>query len=203
MPIDLTMMYAVHDAVRRDADRMTQDARPAALTAGWPPFKQYLTAHHAAEDASLWPVLRLRTAASDDARRTAALLDAMTAEHGDLDSAMAVVDNALAAGDHSTAHRAVRDLAPLVRAHLDHEERDVLPLLGEVLTEKEWAAFGKEQREGLGPGGPGDFLPWLLDDVSDERRRQVLGALPQPVRLLFTTVWAPRYRRTRHNPSAQ
>ena len=60
---DMTMMYATHDALRRDLDQIARvTARPqddpryilrAAL--GWELFKSYLVRHHTAEDDPLWP----------------------------------------------------------------------------------------------------------------------------------------------------
>ncbi|MFD0267824.1 hemerythrin domain-containing protein [Streptomyces sp. NPDC127106] len=64
--IDLTVMYAMHGAVRRELaqlDRVTTAAdrdpvRVRATAAGWTLFEQALSAHHAAEDDALWPPLR-------------------------------------------------------------------------------------------------------------------------------------------------
>ena len=81
---DVTMMYAVHDALRRELDRIARvtartddDPKQVLRTAaGWEMFKSYLHVHHTTEDELLWPPLR--KSLSEDSHATA-LLDAMEA----------------------------------------------------------------------------------------------------------------------------
>ena len=42
----------------------------------------------------------------------------------------------------------------------------------------------------------GTTVPWALTGASPGAREQVLSQLPAPARLLYRTVWLPRYART-------
>jgi hypothetical protein len=98
---DMTMMYAVHDALRRELDRIARvtartddDPKHVLRTAaGWGMFKSYLHVHHTTEDELFWPPLR--KSPPEDSHATA-LLDAMEAEHGAIDPFLAAIDAALA-----------------------------------------------------------------------------------------------------------
>ncbi|MBF6330920.1 hemerythrin domain-containing protein [Nocardia transvalensis] len=186
--LDLTMMYAAHDAFRRDVRRMSSTTDPAVLCDRWRTFSEYLTVHHTAEDEVLWPVLRAKVIDGAELE----LLDAMEEEHAALDPIMTAITEAVGAQRLSEAHALLKDLEPVLCAHLDHEERAALPLIEQVLTPDEWATFGKAQRRQVGAA---TFLPWLLDAAAEPRRHAVLGVLPPPVRLLYRLVWNPRYQR--------
>lgn len=196
--IDLTLMYATHDAFRRDLDRLSPVAATGeigsreALRAGWDDFRRFLTVHHVAEDAVLWPTLRAKLS---ERPQDLWLLDDMEAEHAELDPLLEAVDTAIAVGDPVALRRHGDVLAGGLTAHLDHEETDALPLIRETLTDAEWAGFGAEQRRRLGLSGAAAYFPWLLDGVPDDRARQVLSILPPPLRLIHHALWAPRHRR--------
>ncbi|GAA3309021.1 hypothetical protein GCM10020295_72550 [Streptomyces cinereospinus] len=63
---DMTMMFMIHDALRRELERMAritaradEDPRHVLRTAvGWELFKKFLTIHHTAEDVTVWPVMQ-------------------------------------------------------------------------------------------------------------------------------------------------
>ena len=74
---DMTMMYAMHDALRRDLGALAKAAaRRTPLAAGWELFKKALRTHHVAEAEALWPAMRVTLADRPD---DLALLDAMEA----------------------------------------------------------------------------------------------------------------------------
>jgi hypothetical protein len=73
--LDMTMMYAFHDALRRD---LKQVAQMEARSNGWDLFETLLHVHHTAEDDVLWPLVRSAVAGRADDE---ALLDEMAAEH--------------------------------------------------------------------------------------------------------------------------
>jgi hypothetical protein len=190
--IDVSFMYAVHDAFQRDLDRLiamadSGDVPGDPLRAGWDRFSTFLHVHHTAEDTHLWPVLRERVADT-------AVLDQMEAEHTSLDGLLDGVATALTGPARTLAARAA-ELAHGLTAHCEHEEELALPLVQERLTQAEWNAFGNEQRRRLGMGGAASFFPWLLDGAEDDTRRKILGIVPPPVRLLYRAVWQPRYKR--------
>lgn len=195
--LDFTMMYAVHDAFRRDlallvtaADDRTGNLR--AFREGWTAFKYYLNIHHTAEDGVLWPPLRGRIGADPE---QSALLDAMEAEHAVLDPMMDAIDAQLASGDTSRLREETEELCKALMAHLDHEEVEGLPLVRSALTTQEWEAFGEEQRRRVGTKGAASFFPWLLDGAPASTEQKVLGLVPPPIRFLYRKQWRPRYQK--------
>jgi iron-sulfur cluster repair protein YtfE (RIC family) len=193
--LDFTMMYATHDAFRRDlshlvpaADSRTGDLR--AFREGWSMFKYYLTIHHTAEDKSLWPPIRRQV--GSDAERLA-LLDAMEAEHAVLDPLMASVDAMLSSGGTAKLRETMEELAAALTAHLENEEVAGLPLVDAVLSEKEWDVFGEEQRAAVGTKGAAHFFPWVLDGATPGMEEKVLALVPPPIRFLYRKQWRPKY----------
>ena len=151
---DLTIMLAAHGALRRDLERLARAAEfanlpdpggRASVRAGWETFKRQLHLHHTAEDTVVWQALRQRLSGSDDAQ---SVLDAMEAEHQQIDPLLAAVDDAFAraGGGGRGDARAISDvtdaLTTSITGHLAHEERDGLPLIGVALTAAEWRGVG-------------------------------------------------------------
>ncbi|MEV6886936.1 hemerythrin domain-containing protein [Streptomyces sp. NPDC051135] len=195
-PVDLTMMYAIHRAFRRDL-RLLEAAQyddPAAFRQAWRLFRTYLSIHHLAEDHSLWPVLRTRLAGREEAL---GMLQAMESEHAQLDTAVEKVDAVLGQDDRARElPELMAGVAACLTDHLDHEEAQALPLLESELTGAEWQAFVTEQRNQVGIKGASTFFPWLLDGASEGERRDVLGRVPAPLRLVYRAVWRPKYERS-------
>ncbi|MFJ2398484.1 hemerythrin domain-containing protein [Streptomyces sp. NPDC087843] len=194
--IDLTVMYAAHDAFRRDLERLAKaavdgTAASPGVRAGWDNFKHQLHIHHTAEDSDLWP--RVERGATGRPRDVA-LLAAMEAEHAGLGALLAAVDTALR--DRSAELPAcVHALAAALDDHLTHEEDSALPLVQEVLTPADWGAFTGRIREVQGLRGAAVFVPWLVDGAPAADRARFLGALPPPVRVLNRLFWEAGYRR--------
>ena len=205
---DLTIMLAAHAALRRDLALLAQAAafadlpdpgRRASVQAGWELFKRQLHLHHTAEDAIVWPALRQRLTRSEHAQ---SVLDAMEAEHQQIDPLLAAVDDAFGgAGDgHRADVHALGDaanaLATSLTRHLAHEERDGLPLIGVALTSAEWRRVGFRivRRNGLSAGG--EMFAWLADGAERDQAAAAIGTLPPPARLAYRAIWKPRYART-------
>ena len=207
---DVTMMFVVHNAFRRDLNRMQAAAAQAddpaartALRAGWATFSRYLTVHHTAEDEMLWPPMRTKLLDRTDETD---LLVEMADEHSRLDPVLREIDDNLARGATSRLIALFDELAAVLTGHLDHEEAAALPLVQQTLTSREWKAFGDDQRRRIGINGAGWFFPWLLDDTSRATRNTVLDIGPTPLRLVYRLIWEPRYRRQspwRREPSAR
>jgi DUF438 domain-containing protein len=192
---DVTMMFVVHDALRRDLARMHAAAARAddpaarkALRAGWSTFSRYLTVHHTAEDKMLWPPMQARLG---DNRLLAEMVD----EHSRVDPLVHEIDDSLANKSPSHLVALFGELMAALTKHFEHEEAAALPLVREALTTKEWKAFGNEQRRRIGLTRAGWFFPWLLDDAAPETRDTVLGIVPPPLRLIYRLIWEPWYRR--------
>ncbi|MFI5995561.1 hemerythrin domain-containing protein [Streptomyces sp. NPDC051362] len=197
MSIDLTVMYAAHDAFRRDLERLGKAAADgtadtAGVRAGWANFTRQLHIHHTAEDSDLWPRVERRV---EGRPRDVALLAEMAAEHAELDPRLTAVERALR--DRSAELPClVHALATTLDDHLAHEERSALPLIQEVLNPEDWAAFTGRIRRTQGLRGAAVFVPWIVDGVAPADRATFLGALPPPVRALNRLFWEPGYRRT-------
>jgi Hemerythrin HHE cation binding domain len=205
---DLTIMIAAHDAFRRDLTRLARAATAADLSdpakrqsvaVGWDLFKRELHMHHTAEDEIIWPALRPRLAHCEAAL---SVLDAMEAEHERIDPLLAAVDAAFeqqrAGADGPGADRlaAVVDvLTSTLTGHLAHEERDGLPLIGVALTAAEWrsAGFKIARKNGLSAGG--EMFAWILEGAGGQDAAGTLNQLPPPLRLLYRTVWKPRFEK--------
>jgi hypothetical protein len=156
--IDFSIMYAAHEAFRRDlrmlAEHWDQDR--------WEQFKRQLLIHHQAEDELVWPLMRSRVAGD---AASLAVVDDMEAEHARIDPLLEAAD--------------VPTLTELLNGHLQHEETVALPLIDSVLNRDEWAAFSIALRDRQG-GVPEwrTFFLWLLEDASPQARESVRGVLP-------------------------
>ncbi|MFE6334234.1 hemerythrin domain-containing protein [Streptomyces sp. NPDC057798] len=196
--LDLTVMYAMHDALRRELahlDRMTTgaDRDPAHLpaTVGWTLFKKALRAHHTAEDEALWPVLRGHLAGRP---KDLALLEAMEAEHAAIVPLIAAIDAALAAPEVDPLGLGILTdaLATGLAGHLKHEEDTALPLVRRALTAEQWGRFRQVHAQLLCPDAP-LMLPWLLHGADEQTVAKLLALLPPRIRAAYTTKWAPAY----------
>lgn len=195
--VDFTMMYAAHDAFRRDLERLAAAIEPArtgdpAARAGWATFKNQLHIHHTVEDVALWPPLRQKVAGPAEV----AVLDAMEAEHARIDPLLSGVDASFGSADDAGLAECARALAAALAAHMEHEEDQALPLVEERLGPEGWTAFIKAIRKRQGLRGAAEFIPWILDGAPAETSKRVLDGLPAPARLLYRAVWRPRYART-------
>jgi Hemerythrin HHE cation binding domain len=183
--LDMTMMYAFHDALRRDLEAITQ---MTARSDGWDLFERFLRAHHDAEDDALWPVLR---EALIGQTRDLSLLDEMEAEHAVLGPLLVVIDDALDGG--RSPGEARTELAARLQEHLTHEEEEALPVIDRTLDEEQWMQFGEAAVAAIGPDRMPTLLPWILDGADPERTTAILRDLPQPVQHAYRNEWQPAY----------
>lgn len=199
--LDMTMMFAIHDALRRELERIAritsrvdEDPRHVLSTAvGWELFKKFLTAHHTSEDLTVWPAM-YKALDGRDAQAEIALLDAMEAEHAVIDPLLTDIDAALADRDTGAERLGglVDTLHTDLRAHLDHEEREALALMDLTMSPEEVAGLRRRaeepDRQRCQP-----LPPWLLDDIDAARVATILGKLPPPLRAAYETEWRAAY----------
>jgi hemerythrin-like domain-containing protein len=192
---DVGFMRALHAALRRDLSRLrdaaarldSSAAAPSTVLAGWDAFRTELDNHHTAEDDDLWPVLRREL--SDPGEL--ATVDAMVEEHRHIPAALADVDTALRGGGELVTP--VERLSKVVLDHLEHEEREVLPLIQQHLTRAQWRAFLLTERDRRPARERPGFLTWILDDAGEQDAAAVLAEIPPPARLAYRWVLRSRY----------
>lgn len=201
--LDMTMMYLVHDALRRDlrqieaiARRGGDDPQRILRTAlGWDFFKRFLHVHHTTEDVAIWPVMMEKL---DSRPADLALMEAMEQEHARIDPLLESIDAALADRDHG--HERLSDLIDALRGeltgHLSHEESESLKLIDEVMSEEEWDHFASLHRENIGADGP-RYMPWVLEEGDPARVASLVSKFPPPMRTAYEDVWTPAFAKLR------
>ena len=197
--LDMSMMFAMHDALRRELVQVgriasRRDGHPGMLlraALGWELFKKFLVAHHQSEDDALWPPLHARVAAQSD---RAGLVDALEAEHAVIEPLLTAIDAAAADPDfgYQRFGDIVDELATKLNAHLAHEETDGLALIDVSLTPQEWQHFAQVHAERIAGDAP-TYMPWLLNGASPQMLDAVLGKFPPPLLTAFREQWGPRY----------
>jgi hypothetical protein len=185
-PADVSFMYAMHNAMRRDLARLERaSADLSSARGGWEVFREELEFHHRAEDDDLWPQLRPMIDTQDQR-----VIDEMVAEHARVTPAIEKVARAL--NGQADAEPAVDAFVRLVREHLDHEEALALPIVERCFSDVDWHRYMRTERRKRGSKGT-QFLVWVLDDAAPSDAATVLQELPPPARLVYRSVLKPRY----------
>ena len=197
MPSDPFEMAIVHRAFRSELHNATGlvrrvtagDTSRSAAVGGHIEFMMTaLHPHHLAEDAVVWPRLSARAPS-----RAAEVIRMEDAHRGIADTSGRVRATAARwaeSGDPWLAGQLVRlveELAVRVDEHLDDEKRNVVPLIAEYLSPREWrkclahaSAFVRAHpKRGLALGGI------VLAGESAENRERFLGNVPLPVRTAY------------------
>lgn len=205
---DVTMTHLIHDAIRRDLDRLedglhqlaSMHAGPrrraliGALERTWVDLDHYLGEHYATEDEVLWPLLRRRCPEVGE------LLAELSGEHATIVSLVRDCRSAMARAltsyptfeDATRAADAMGALRGELRAHLEHVADAALPYVVEHLGEQ-WPPFPVRQR---GVAGLTRFLPWVLDDADVVRADWVRDQVAVPVYAVVSGVFLRRRQRT-------
>ncbi|WP_433436978.1 hemerythrin domain-containing protein [Nonomuraea sp. CA-141351] len=205
-PADTTMMGVVHDAYRRDFER----ARHALATPPYPNgprreaiaehvawLMRLLHDHHTGEDNGLWPLVLSRNPDS------AAILEAMDADHARIAPAMETVTAAAAgyAGDDAAPARtellaALDNLCEVVLPHLRREEDEAMPVVSASITAAEWDAWDQEHNIKPKPLMQlGEEAHWVIDGIDPVRYQVVIHLLPAIPRFIVLRGFARKYRR--------
>ncbi|MGX5656820.1 hemerythrin domain-containing protein [Geodermatophilus nigrescens] len=199
-----TMNGLIHNAVRRDLDRLAAALevwpegdrdRAGRLGRAFANLRRELTHHHEGEDAHVWPFLAGTGVARD-------LLAEMEDEHAAMSVALAQTGDALdalartgSAADAVAARSSVGRTREVVGAHLDHEEQELEPLLHGHEGTAEWRAVTGRLRH-RSPADAGSFFAWLTDGISDGDRAALRATVPAPVTGVLARVFGRRYTRT-------
>lgn len=186
-PVDMTMMYVMHRAFRRDLDAfaaatastpVADRASWRALAERWGVFSTALHHHHSGEDAGLWPLLTER---AEGAQRET--LEAMEAEHAEIDPILTacaagftrLADHADEGARAALAVRAAAARESLAR-HLRHEETDAIRIIQEHMTNAEWLALEEEYfAKRFTPRQLFALVPWALHELPAQTRDAIFS----------------------------
>lgn len=197
------MNQVIHGAVRRDLERLVSalgsvsdgdTARARALERACANLSSELTQHHEGEDRWLWPAM-------EKLGVDPALLATMESEHQAMSDALAETGatmQAFAASGSATDAKAAREsmlrTQNVVVQHLDHEERDLEPLLVPHFSTPEWKAVHKKLSR-QPPRVAGPFFAWVTDGMRDEHATYLRSTVPRPVVFVLGRVFGRRYQR--------
>lgn len=208
-PHDLTGMYLMHHAFRRDLARfeaavgatpLADTATWARLSARWQKLATVLRHHHQVEDQAFWPPLLSGVSNPSEL----AVLDAMADEHHELDPGLAACARGFeqlarhGSGDDLLALQ--RDLGALrstLTEHLRHEETEALPLVQAVMTDAQYAAAEEAAATGYPIGLTPFLLPWVAEGVPDDVLRPFLARAGRSTLILLASLRGHHARRER------
>ncbi len=200
-----TDMVLVHKVFRREL-RLLPDLVAAVAPAGsdraarlarhYRDLATALRHHHDAERDLLWRRLAER------APLDPALEEGMRRMHRRHDELIAELDGMLdlwvAAADPDVRDLLVdilTELADAVAEHLDTVESQVLPQVDRYFTGREWLALGLRAASWIPLNRMAWMLGAMLEDATDEERRNLMGKVPGPARLLYKMVGQDQYTR--------
>lgn len=183
-PVDLTSMFVLHQAFRRDLARFRAftdvETPPAGLRHAarrWGLFIEAVTHHHEGEDRGLWPTLEAVAAPEE-----VAVLRQMAAEHESLHDALDACTDAVKALSASGwteervhAHAQFDRLAGVLEAHLAREEEAALAIAQRYLRHEDWLRIEREHfQKGMSPRVLLALVPWVFDALPERVRLAVL-----------------------------
>jgi hemerythrin-like domain-containing protein len=203
-PIEVRDMGIVHRTLRTTFDESAQlireagDAAPeriAFLADHVSLTLDLLHVHHHGEDELLWPVLVQR--APDEAEMVRQVADQHSEVETAVEQARALVEAwrtqpDAAHGDALAA--ALERLTVTLTAHLDDEERLVVPLAAVTMTQDEWNAIGEHARASIPQEQIFLVFGMLLEPLDDDDRNFMLEPMPPEIRQLWTAVGEPGWR---------
>jgi hypothetical protein len=143
----------------------------------------HLLRHHQEEDGFHWPLLAAR---APGAVRLLALLEA---EHTAMDPLVGIArDRGRARPGRSAAMSTLTDL---VLAHLEEEDRSVVPLLAVHITDAEQRGSTARSRAEIPPADEMRVLAMMLAAADDGERSRMLAPLPESVAAAWSHHEAP------------
>jgi hemerythrin-like domain-containing protein len=152
--------------------------------------------HHTTEDDLIWPKLL------DRATLEAPLVKRMEEQHQLIDVSVARVRAAMSAwrsdpnpATSSALADRIGEFLVVLEAHLDEEERVVVPLIDRHLTEAEWQDVGERGFEKFTPAQRWIATGQMVEVATPEEVAMMFGTLPPPVRVLWHLVGKRKYRR--------
>ncbi|WP_156250656.1 hemerythrin domain-containing protein [Pseudactinotalea terrae] len=208
MPCDVSGMIDIHRTFKagfggaatlvtgvREGDAAHADIVAAhihALSAG-------LHSHHEYEDGHFWEPVTQRLPSC------ALHVERMKEQHAAMLVFLNALDAALpawrASGTHADAEPVLQALVGINRClaeHLPDEEKNVVPALEEVMTQKEVDAAGQHGRRAVPKGQAFPFLGAILAAQPDGGETWLRTHMPLPGRLAWRLIGKKQYLANRH-----
>jgi len=198
MPSDSFQMAMIHRTFRTEFGNLSGLIRAVAQgdTKRSTLFGDYLgnmilvlEHHHTAEDEVLWPKFRARTSIG------AIEIERVEREHVHIaeliDKVQSIRPSWTGSADPRLAEQlsdAVEDLSASANEHFDHEERNIVPLIGEYITPKEWKDFIDRGAAYVNPRNVWFALAYagfLLRDATPDEQRRFIAAVPFALRMVL------------------
>jgi hemerythrin-like domain-containing protein len=190
---DVRDYLAIHGGIRRVTRALTlataddlilDDRRANALRSYWEGYATDLHMHHTAEDTVFFPAL------VDRDPSVAPTIARMDAEHTDLDHLIAIGHDAfdmLCAGrDTAGAHAVMVRLEALMTAHLDVEDRELVPRFAELFDQEEYEAMHQRAiRQPTTRKQLAFVVPFIAMWSDAEAWERLWASAPLPMRLLY------------------
>jgi hypothetical protein len=199
----MSMNKVIHGAFRRDLDRFVgalttfkagDTTRAEQLGRAWDNFDRQLTDHHEGEHEIAWPALESVGVSQETIARLDTEHEAMAAALAQAGTAMNALRTTGGQGEAETALSALMHLRDVTVEHLEHEEREIEPVLLAHAEGPEMKEMGKKFAR-VGPAKGGVFFAWVLDGASAEERQALGHTIPGPVLKILTTVFGRSYRK--------
>jgi hemerythrin-like domain-containing protein len=194
---DLTLVTLIHQSLRADAARLAaalaaigpgdRPSRVSAISAFYGQYREQLALHHRHEDKLFFPALAARAGAD------AMHLGELTAQHDELDGALAAVSHRLAAladpagdfaADREAASSALAAMTALLAAHLALEERHALPLFETEMPAGQCKQLEARARKDTTRAQARFLIPWVVAHASTDQRLALFRSAP-PLRLAY------------------
>jgi hemerythrin-like domain-containing protein len=191
--VDLATYHAIHTCLREAGFRLAASAARLdphdhrtvrALTRYWDGYTGEVNDHHTVEDDIFFPALVEKAPMAGD------FLERIHADHHLLDelgdAGSAAITDIAAGGDPARAVDVLGHLATHMAAHLDFEDRDVLPLFPRYFDGEEYGALEEQASKILGISRQALFtVPFIGWFITPEERKHLLGGAPLAFRVLY------------------
>ena len=199
----MTMNRVIHNAVRRDIDRLDaalavapdgDTDRAGQLQRAYAQLHAQLKHHHEQEDEFVFPTL-LRLGIDET------LVGEMDGEHHAMAEAldetaatMQTYGASASAADAAAARDSLATTKKVVERHLTHEESELEPLMAPHMESEDWKKTEKELRKGP-IRDTGVFFAWLTDGMDPISRDYLKSTVPGPVVKVLSKVFGRSYHR--------
>lgn len=147
-----------------------------------------LHAHHEGEDLTIYPWMVERLPDHLE------VLNRVNAEHEEVLGTLGAAEAAVAGwrADPSSENRAaaaeaLNALSPVLLGHLDHEEADVVPLIGMCITAPEWGILSATAFQHFTGDKPWLAIGLIQEQLLPEENATMEANMPPPVHEFWTT----------------